>query len=58
MSDSIENHREKAHIEAIITDSLDIVESEHGIWGLDHVAQIIKERRFAVIQKLEDARKA
>ena len=41
----------EAHVEKIITDSLDVVEKEHGLWGLDHVYKMLKTRRESLIQQ-------
>ncbi len=43
----------EVHVEKIIMNSLDAVEKEHGIWGLDHVVQLVEERRSAAIQELQ-----
>lgn len=35
-----------------------LIEDEYGIYGLDIAAELVEERRFAVIQKLEADREA
>ena len=49
------NDRE-AHVKKIISQPLEVIESEHGLAGLDHVADIVQERRKSMIFELEQQR--
>jgi hypothetical protein len=44
------------HVQKIIGKYIDLVESEHGVWGLDYIIEIVGQRRFAAIQELQDTR--
>jgi len=44
-----------AGVEKILNTVLDVLESEYGMWGLDHAAQLLESRRKTWIQDLSRA---
>jgi len=48
--------QKELHIHRIIDNPLEAIESEHGLWGLDHVAEIVEARRRALMAEMTAAR--
>lgn len=46
----------ETHVKRIISEPLDIIESEHGLAGLDHVLDILQDRRNTMIFDLQRLR--
>lgn len=44
------------NIATIVKEALDIIESEHGLAGLDHVLEIVQARRNSIVFSLEEQR--
>jgi hypothetical protein len=56
MPNNDEARQKELHIYRIIDKPLEAIESEHGLWGLDHVAEIVEARRTALTAELTASR--
>ena len=57
MKTSSDSEQRDRHIDRIISEPIEIIESEHGLAGLDRVLELVQERRNAAIFALEDERR-
>jgi hypothetical protein len=47
--------KKAAGVEKILNTVLDVLETEYGMWGLDHALQLVESRRKTWIQDLSRA---
>jgi hypothetical protein len=52
-----ETRQKELHVYRFIDKPLEAIEAEHGLWGLDHVADIVNARRRALAAELEAERR-
>lgn len=43
-------------VKRIISEPLEVIESEYGLAGIDHVLEIVQERRNSIVFSLEQER--